>query len=790
MFRFLCLFFLLAFSIFVRAQGIKGIVYSEEKPIEGVLIVINEGAMVTNSDESGRFSFDKVSYPLRLKLKLTGYLTIDTLLNKESSALVKLQLIPDPLLLNEVVVTGTRSEMNRQLAPVMVQRLDTRLLERAQAASIAEGLAYTPGLRVENNCQNCGFTQIRLNGLSGPYTQILLNGRPVFSALAGVYGLEQFPASMIDRVEVVRGGGSALYGGNAIAGTVNIITKEPLDDRMEASTTLLVLPGGRIDHRQSLYAATRFGKSGLSVYAGNRARQWWDANGDGLSEVTSLSLQNIGLSAFHDLNSQNRLTFDLSLTREQRRGGSDFDRAPHQARIAEALGHLNSGVSFAWEYRNLNRQERLTFYSSLRHIDRDSYYGAGGRVLQPTDTLTPTDILAINAYGQTQDWALAQGFQWNRSLLSNVKIIAGAEWQWMKVRDEMPGYQRLINQRSTTIGQYMQVQWEANSRLSLLVGGRLDYIDFKGITTLGLFSMEPKDSRWVAVPRISLLYKHRENWKFRLGYAEGYRTSQVFDEDLHIESVGGTARFIKFSPDIKPEYARSITASADWTRTRRQSQWNWQSEFFLTRLENPFLYSGATEENGYSVQWKRNGSGATVMGLHQEWRWAPGSQFQLQAGVTMQTSRFMVQEIIWEDAGLNELPAVSTAVMIRNPDVYGFGTAEWKPKNWTLSFNLQYTGPMTVPHVTGMPNRMLTPSDAREQFTQLVRTRDFWDIGFRAGRSWNAGGHYKLSVFLTAANLLNSFQQDFDIGTSRDAAYVYGPLRPRNWGFTLQLAHR
>ena len=87
-----------------------------------------------------------------------------------------------------------------------------------------EGLAFQPGLRTETYCHACGFSQVRINGLNGAYSQILIDNRPIFSALNGVYGLEQLPSSMLARVEVVRGGGSSLYGSNAIAGTINIIT--------------------------------------------------------------------------------------------------------------------------------------------------------------------------------------------------------------------------------------------------------------------------------------------------------------------------------------------------------------------------------------------------------------------------------------------------------------------------------------------------------------------------------------------------------------------------------------
>ena len=106
---------------------------------------------------------------------------------------------------------------------------------------MAEGLNYSPGLRIEDNCQNCGFTQIRMNGLQSHYTQILINSRPVFSDLAAVYGIELIPANMIERVEVVRGGGSAMYGSNAIAGVINIITKENKNSKIHIKIIIKLL---------------------------------------------------------------------------------------------------------------------------------------------------------------------------------------------------------------------------------------------------------------------------------------------------------------------------------------------------------------------------------------------------------------------------------------------------------------------------------------------------------------------------------------------------------------------
>ena len=138
------------------------------------------------------------------------------------------ELEEDMVALDGVVVTANRNETARRLAPTLVKVVTPKLFEQTNSHTLSQGLAFQPGVRVETDCQNCGYSQVRINGLDGKYTQILIDSRPIFSSLAGVYGLEQIPANMIERVEVVRGGGSALFGSSAIAGTVNIITKEPV----------------------------------------------------------------------------------------------------------------------------------------------------------------------------------------------------------------------------------------------------------------------------------------------------------------------------------------------------------------------------------------------------------------------------------------------------------------------------------------------------------------------------------------------------------------------------------
>ena len=156
------------------------------------------GAM---TDESGHYTIthipagkyvveaSSVGYlPQRKKVELT-----DT-----STVILNFEVVPDQLMLDQVVVTGSKSETKRRESPALVNVLPSDLFVKVGACSLADGLSFQPGVRVENDCQNCGFTQVRINGLDGHYSQILMNTRPVFSALPGDYGLEQIPSNMID----------------------------------------------------------------------------------------------------------------------------------------------------------------------------------------------------------------------------------------------------------------------------------------------------------------------------------------------------------------------------------------------------------------------------------------------------------------------------------------------------------------------------------------------------------------------------------------------------------------
>jgi outer membrane receptor for ferrienterochelin and colicins len=309
------IFSLLVFVTSVSiAQSVTGKVTNtkgEAVPFASVLLQETNNGTVT--DKEGNYILENVdagSYTV--KVRYLGYISVTEKINlSEGQSLKKnFTLKEDALYLDDVVVTGTRNVQDRVNNPVVVGVIDNKLLNATQSVAISEGLNFNTGVRVETNCQNCGFTQVRLNGLEGAYSQILINSRPIFSALNSVYGLDQIPTNIVERIEVVRGGGSALYGSNAIAGTVNIITREPVENNWEIRSNTAAIDGDALDQTFNINGTivNESLTSGVSVYGMSRNRDSYDADGDGFTELVELNNTVFGAKAFFKPSDLSKIT--------------------------------------------------------------------------------------------------------------------------------------------------------------------------------------------------------------------------------------------------------------------------------------------------------------------------------------------------------------------------------------------------------------------------------------------------------------------------------------------------
>lgn len=778
---------------------IKGKVTSQNTELSFANIYIKNYNVGGRTNVKGEFSIKVKSNEkfisqnsLNINIHYLGYKNLfDTIIiNKNEIKNSKLtiernfNMIEEPFKSEETVVSATRNEVSIHEAPIIVNSINRKLIESTQSINLAESINFTPGLRIENNCQNCGFTQVRMNGLDGAYSQILVNSRPIFSALTGVYGLEMLPANMIEKIEIVRGGGSSLYGGSAIAGTINIITKEPIENTFDISLQKSFIDSNIPDNVvaiNSSIVSDDYSK-GMLIYGFNRNREPYDYNKDGFSELTKINNTTFGFDAFYNFSILKKLKLVTYIINEERRGGNKFDLAPHLTDITEQLIHKIIGVTTSYEQFSEDLSQKFSIYSSFQTVNRNSYYGGGGRILTFGDTLNTKDIIALNSYGLTSDYTLNSGLFYSNQLLTELNMILGVEYTYNNVNDNIPGYQRIISQNVNTLGAYSQFDYDITDNTKILIGNRLDYLKINGNYNLFLQTFKNDKSILNLINRIALMQKiiddNNEKLKFRVSYAEGYRGPQAFDEDLHLQTIGGAARFTFLDSNIVTEKSKSYNLSFDYLNLQEESQFNFVSEFFYTNLLNPFILSNQIElENGISVITKRNGSGANVFGVNLEANYFSKDFITLQSGFTIQNALYKENEVIWEPSTNNIDSLVTTQSILRTPNYYGYLNIIYDINElFNFTFSSVYTGKMFVPKVV----------DINNEFTELRRTKDFLEINLKASYKYNIDEHFRLEFSLGSYNIFNQYQNDFDFGKNRDAGYVYGPNRPRTYYFGIK----
>lgn len=718
---------------------------SEENIPYATVLIVGSG-QGTVSNEEGQFEFKNLpAGKYTLRVSAVGYKTQEKEIevNKDFTAVVHFQLQEESFMTDEVVVSANRNEVSRKAAPVVVNVMSAKLFEMVNSTDLAKTLNYQSGLRVENNCQNCGFPQVRINGLEGPYSQILINSRPIISALSGVYGLEQIPVNMIERVEVVRGGGSALFGANAVGGTINIITKDPINNSFQVASTMSNMNGKSWEQYMggNVSLVAKDNSYGIALYETYRNRNPYDADGDGFSELGKLNMNTFGMRAYYRPNYFSRINVEYHTTNEFRRGGNKFNLQPHEADITEQTKHIinSGGVSYD---RYWGEKHKMSVYGSIQHTDRNSYYGAQKD---------------MNAYGKTNDltWVVGGMYVGNmdRCLFAPATFTGGVEYQSNSLHDVMTGYHRDMQQDVRIAGGFVQNEWRLN-RWTMLVGARLDK---HNLIDHPIFS-----------PRVNFLYKPSDNLQARLTYSTGFRAPQAYDEDLHVTAVGGEGVQIRLADGLREERSNSFSGSVDWSFPMGHWQSNILLEGFYTDLHHVFVLEDIGEDqNGDKIKERRNGSGAKVYGVNLDAKVAHGREAQLQLGFTVQRSRYNRAEV-WTSEGEEEQ---TTKRMPRTPDYYGYFTFTSAPlKNFDFSLSGTYTGKMIVPHMAGYIEK-----------SRMEHTPQFMDLNLKLNYTFVLKDHIKMQVNGGVQNIFNSFQKDLDKGEFRDAGYFYGPTQPRTY---------
>jgi len=682
---FIAVILLSSFIQFTQAQkrdsdaSIFGDVLNNGEHVPFLNVTLDGTTIGTTTDATGHYQLNNLPIgSFTLRISGIGYKggTREVITVANNSQEIRFNVEQDVLHMEEVVVSADRNQTNRADAPVVITSISPALFNQTQSVNIAEGLCFTPGVRTECNCQNCGFTQLRMNGLDGPYTQILVNSRPVFSGLAGVYGLELIPA---------------------IAGTVNVITKESKINSFSLDARYGVIGVGnehgtapasdaQINANASVVSSDN--NTGAYIYAMYRDRDAFDENGDDFSEMVTMDNTTFGFNAYHKPGSRSKISLDGYRISEFRRGGNKLDYLPHEADLCEQVEHKITGGNLAFDLFTNDKYDKFSVYVAAQGVDRDSYYGA---------------FSDPGAYGHTDDFTSSVGGQYvvnaDEFLFAASTTVFGIDNNTNIINDKKLGSggnenTTLTYQLVNTLGTFVQQDWKGK-KINLAFGVRLDNYVIKDLNTDDVNS-DGNYNNMVLAPRFSLLYKITPNVRWRIGYGKGYRAPQVFNEDLHIELINAKRVEHYNHPDLTQESSHSITTSLNTDFLTGASVHDLLVEGFFTLLKDPFAdeYFPTDTMGSWGYMRVNAEDGAYVAGVNTELSSFWNDHLNTQIGFTLQDSRYQSPQA-WGDPDLGH----SSIYFMRTPGSYGYATLNWHAfEGFSTSLTLNYTGPMWVPH--------------------------------------------------------------------------------------------
>jgi len=707
---------------------------TQGRPLAGAIIEVVETGLAVIADEDGFYCIADLEpgfYILEVSSADYAHQHIETVkVEAAATSVVNIQLMPQYR--REIVVTGTRSEKRLSEVPVRTELVNRDQIEASGSRTLADAVEFTTGVRTENDCQNCNFSQIRLLGLDGAYSQILIDSQPALSSLAAVYGVEHIPARMIDHIEVVKGGGSAIYGPGSVAGVINVIPRTPVENGGSAQVSYQGLdgePGYNLDAAVDL--VTEDGQTAVTFFGQLDNQEAVDVNGDGFSDVGERYLNSFGTRVSrYALDGDARFSLDYSHTYEDRRGGDNLDLPEFMAEIAESIQTKRDAASASWMHvPSRNFDYRLNV--SYAYTDRDTYYGAG---MDP------------NAYGNSTNPLFVFDSQFSHHL-GDHDVAWGLQYSADGLEDEQPAYDRFLDETYTNVGVFLQDDWEIGEQWELVAGARLD--DHSEVDNM------------IASPRVALKWDPNSEFTARASFATGFRAPQVFDEDLHITQVGGEGQIIRNDPDLEEESSRTLTLGVEWTPTFAVGNGLVEANLFDTEIDDLFFVAEdddpATPEQEFT---RINLGSARVAGAEFNVGYGIGETFVAEAGVVFQSARS-------DDPD----PDFGERDFFRTPDRYGVLSVQWNnPRFVDLFVGAKYTASMKVPHYAGY---------IEEDVLEITESFLTFDASVSRAFDLCEGGHTSLVWVLGMKNLTDEYQEDLDIGPDRDAGYVYGPRFPR-----------
>jgi len=581
---------------------LEGRIISNSQPLEFANVIVkgtNKGAM---TDSLGYFRIDDLSSgTIQIQVSRIGFLTENIQVKLPlSDTVFSVELKDLDSSLEEVVVSGTMQEVSKLDSPVPIEVYKTAFFRANPTPSLFESLQNVNGVRPQINCNVCNTGDIHINGLEGPYTMILIDGMPIVSGLATVYGLTGIPQSLIDRIEVVKGPASTLYGSEAVGGLINVITKRP---EVAPLVSMDAFASGWGEINTDLGIKGKFGKSIQSLSGVN---VFWfdnpiDNNGDGFTDLTLQ--KRISLFQKFDVRRKGEKAFNLAgrYVNENRWGGqmkwTEAERGGDQI-------YGESVFTERWEAfgtYQLPVKELVNFQFSANGHKQDSYYGT-------TFFLADQTI----AFGQVT-WIKEAGKH---------NFLLGSAYRYTHYDDNTTATSQERGNRNFPSeihlpGVFLQDEIRFNSNQSLLAGLRYDYNSVHG----SIFS-----------PRLNYkIVSADKSTVFRISAGNGFRVANVFTED-HAALTG--ARDVVFTEELAPE--RSWNTNLNLVKKIYSDKGNYfgiDGSIFYTYFTNRIVPDYETNPNQIIYSNLDGSAVSTGFSLNVDAVWSSG--FKVLAGVTL-----------------------------------------------------------------------------------------------------------------------------------------------------------
>ena len=524
-----CIFLFISISSIVAQSGtIRGVILDNNgQPLPFANVVLKEKNIGKASDTEGGYRFDNLSLGTHtLMVSAIGFIKSEqkiVLTNAANSLIVNVKLTPNDEQLSEVVVTGTMREVRRSESPAPIEVYSAKFFLKNPTPNLFESLSSVNGVRPQLNCNVCSTGDIHINGMEGAYTMVMIDGTPIVSGLSTVYGLLGIPSSMIDRLEVVKGPASTLYGSEAVGGLINVITKTP----QNAPLLSIDVSGTTYsEFNNDVSAKAKFGNA-TTFFSANyfHFNKRWDVNNDNFTDVTLAKRASIfNKWAFNRVDGK-RSDIAFRYVWEDRFGGelqwskqfygtdSLYGENIKTNRI-EVLGTQDFGKKQVFRLQ----------YSYNRHNQQSAY---GTTIYNADQQIGFAQLTTQHQIGR-HDWLFGAAMRYT---FYDDNTTATADFTTPSV-----------NQPSSVYlpGIFIQDEIKFNEKNKILAGFRFDYNSEHGA---------------ILTPRLNYKWTPNANNTLRLSYGNGFRVANIFSED-HAALTG--ARKVDITEALRPERSHNV----------------------------------------------------------------------------------------------------------------------------------------------------------------------------------------------------------------------------------------